>query len=541
MKLKNLVALLLAVVMIVGCLAGCQQDKPDETTEPKDTNPNQTTTPATSEPSLFNVGSLPIVNEPITLKVLTQDPTNMAYDTADQAGIWAWLEEQTGIHFEVESYSAEELKQKLPLIMATPDDMPDLFIRCDLTSSDVMSYGQNGQLLMLDDLIETYGTNIKECLETLDYAYGATVSPDGHIYSLPSFNLDIAHCNYYINTRFLENCGITEVPTTLEGMVEAMKTMRGMDANGDGIVGNEILITMGASGMRSIMMSMVGLNCYWPRTGALYDANANGEVFLANTSEQYKYLLTIMADLYKEGILDNEVFTQSSSERTEKFNSDLVFMYNSYTDPDSPSYNGLTGWTLPLPVTSAVHDEAFYTIGAPYQTDIGAISAYTEYPEICMLVLDYMYGEDCSYTGYYGLEGIDHITVSEDPLVLNRVDSDVSILQGPTSILLPRWLRESMRSADGTALANYIKSVDIEYGKVGFQNYLKFTSEEAETISEITADLGLYIDDFFVGAITGEYDIEADWDEYVANCNKMRAEELTAIHQAAYNRFYGIE
>jgi len=80
-----------------------------------------------------------------------------------------------------------------------------------------------------------------------------------------------------------------------------------------------------------------------------------------------------------------------------------------------------------------------------------------------------------------------------------------------------------------------------EYGVFAWQNYLKFTAEESETINFINADLGKFCDQYFTGFITGEFDIEKDWDKYVKECESMELEELTAIYQTAYNRYFGIK
>ena len=107
---KKMLAMVLATAMLLGCLAGCRTNDPaKETTKaPNDAASTQSGTTGETEketetePSLFNVGTLPIVNEPVTLKILTIDGAD---GKASDAGVWAWLEEQTGIHFEVESYS----------------------------------------------------------------------------------------------------------------------------------------------------------------------------------------------------------------------------------------------------------------------------------------------------------------------------------------------------------------------------------------------------------------------------------------------------
>ena len=173
--IAKLLALLLVAAMMVTC-AACAKT-PASSAAPSET---PSAAPSSAQPSLFNVGKLPIVNEPVTLNILTQDQPDRPFDTASKAGLWAWLTEKTGITLKIESYSAEEVKTKIPLIMTTPDQMPDLFFCCNMTEAEIMNYGQGGQLMMLDDLIEQYGTNVKKCFDTLDYARGAAVSADGH-------------------------------------------------------------------------------------------------------------------------------------------------------------------------------------------------------------------------------------------------------------------------------------------------------------------------------------------------------------------------
>ena len=124
---------------------------------------------------------------------------------------------------------------------------------------------------------------------------------------------------------------------------------------------------------------------------------------------------------------------------------------------------------------------------------------------------------------------------------MDRVDPEVSITGGPTSILMPRWLRDEWIQPADTTLKKERDELVAEYGKMGWQNYVHFTTEESDQIAVLSTDLGLFCDDYYVGFITGEYDLEKDWDEYVKQCNSMKLDELTDIYQAAYNRYYGLD
>ena len=538
-RTKKVLAMLLATTTAIGCLSGCGQGASKESSEVSNNveSTSQISSEVVEEPSLFNVGTLPIVNEPITLKVLTIDK---ATQKASEDGVWKWLEEQTGIHFEIESYSSEEMKSKLPLIMATPDDMPDLFINCNFTEADIVQYGQNGQILALDELIEEYGTNTKAMFEETETGYGAAVASDGHIYSLPAMNGVPTYVYYSINTRFLENSGIEKVPTTLEELYDAMVIMRKSDANGDGIVGNEILWSSVPKVFKRQALGMVGLKCYWPWQGCLFD-DKDGEVFFVPTSEEYKYLLTVLNNMYEIGAIDQEIFTQTANEYKDKFFSDLTFMGERTDDPEASGYTGQTGSAYIAPFTSAVHDEPTIILGSDYQTNFGSISAYTEYPEICMLLMDFMYTDEASVISHWGMEGVDFKVTSEEPWTIEKISDDIPLKQGPTTHPMPKWIREDRVQQAATALGRTRDELVAEYGKFGWQNYVKLTTEEADEVSVISADLGLYCDDYFVGFITGSYDIEKDWDAYVKTCESMKLKEITEVYQAAYNRFMGVK
>ena len=165
----------------------------------------------------FNASGLPIVSEPITLKILTQDPSSTTtFSKAGDAPVWKYLSEKLGVNFEFESYSGEDLSTKLSLIMADPDTYPDIFWQSTLTEEQVASYGAQGMLLNMNDLIEQYGENIKAAWAQNTAYKGYAASTDGNVYALPSYNTPASPWSIMVNDRWLENCGIEEYPKNLD-------------------------------------------------------------------------------------------------------------------------------------------------------------------------------------------------------------------------------------------------------------------------------------------------------------------------------------
>lgn len=533
-RLKKPLSFLLAAVLIVG--AGCGKaggpDAPASTATPLSSS-----TASPEAKSLYNVGSLPIVNEPVTLKVLTQNDTGRPFSSAGDAGLWKWLEEKTGITLAIESYSAEEVKTKIPLIMAS-NDLPDLFFRCDITDADMMNYGKNGQVLIMNNYIENLGTNIKACFEALDYAYGASVSPDGNIYSLPSFNGSKAMVTYSINDTWLKNLNL-DTPTTMEELYTVLKASLENDANKNGKK-DELGIGGEPKSFKRMILSWVGLNSYWPWEGALFDA-AGDKVFFVETTDQYKYLLSEMAKFYEEGLIDPELFTQTTDETKAKRLSNAYGLFSGVPAVDeSPDYR-FESFT---PITSKVSSEPLIISGAPYQTNIGAVAATTKYPEVAMLLIDYLFSEEASQIAFWGIEGVDYTvdTSFKDAWVITAVNKDYGNADRYlTAMLVPRWNRDKWVQPPTTEGGRLTAERQQPYAKIAFQNYLKFTDEESEKIATIATDLGSYLDQMYIGFITGEYDVESYWDTYVAQVKAMKADELTDVYQTAYNRYYGLD
>ena len=145
---------------------------------------------------------------------------------------------------------------------------------------------------------------------------------------------------------------------------------------------------------------------------------------------------------------------------------------------------------------------------------------------------------------YWGLEGVDYKVLDEANFViegLGTAEGFIGSRNYKTTMIMPYWNRDEWIQPATTDMGKAQNDIQGVYGKVAFQNYLHFTNEEVEQINVIAADLGLYLDDHYVGFINGTYDLEKDWDEYVKKCQQMGADDLTKIYQTAYNRYYGLE
>ena len=71
-------------------------------------------------------------------------------------------------------------------------------------------------------------------------------------------------------------------------------------------------------------------------------------------------------------------------------------------------------------------------------------------------------------------------------------------------------------------------------GKSGLEN-LTLSADDQDTYADIWTDLDTYISQMHGKFITGEEDIEAGWDAYITNLEKMGLAEVLDIYQNVYD------
>ena len=140
MKLKKVVALMLALALCLGCLAGCagEEETPTATTE----------TPAQAdkeEAAEEKPEAADTENELVTLKVFTAD-TAAGWDP-DDCEMTRFLEEKFNVDLQFEVFSAtDNWGTQLNLLLAS-GEYPDLFLGGNLTTAQIVSAVEAGAFL----------------------------------------------------------------------------------------------------------------------------------------------------------------------------------------------------------------------------------------------------------------------------------------------------------------------------------------------------------------------------------------------------------
>ena len=317
---KKLIAALVTTAMLFTGLTGCggSSEGGAQTGKTDSAATEETGESAGGEPAAaaepgdnFNETGYPIVNEPITLKVLLGIRDVDSLTPTEEMPALVRLEEQTGIHIEWEIIKGADWETKLNLMFAS-GEYPDIILSCNTTVDDE-EYGVTQQILIpLEDAIAKYMPTYMERVnaEDSDPTTGLVAS-DGHTYSvgyLVGQNIN-TNAHYFINQTWLDNLNL-ETPTTLEELTEVLRAFKTQDPNGNGEA-DEVPLEMNLDGGAyygvRYMLPMFGIPCDHEKWIYLDD---DKKVQFAATQQGFRECMEWLNLCYTEGLVDPEIISQ---------------------------------------------------------------------------------------------------------------------------------------------------------------------------------------------------------------------------------------
>lgn len=499
---------------------------------------------AAAEDGNFNAEGMPIVDEPITLTVLTTRWGNMG-DSFKENEFLKQLEADSNVKIEWQVQSLNDWSEQKGIMLAG-GELPDIVFGFQtFNDTDIMN---NSELFLpLDDLVDQYMPNYKAALEEMPDLKKVTTFPDGNMYSLAK-NLPLRpiSCNQpIINTQWLDNLGL-EAPTTLDELYEVLKAFMEQDANGNGDPNDEIPIS-GAKGLNMDLLNPFGITDV---NGYKMLVNDDGSLTYYPTSEAYKEGIKWLNKLYAEGIIDAEAFTQDdtmlSAKRQDPNVSRVGFEYAWSADANFGQWSSEYSIIAPI----AGPDGKAYTGGDPngvssIMRNEVLITKFCEYPEVAARWIDQFYTGEASIQNFWGGIGTvitkhdDGTYTLNDPPEGTSADSwywDSSLRDfGPKYVSREFEANVKLSSESGDGLKYELSKIAEDTVTTPYPNVM-FTNEENEERPTLATDIDKYVESTRAKWVT-EGGIDEEWDAYIEQLNAMGLERLIQIYTDAYNRY----
>ena len=457
--------------------------------------------------------------------------------------------EEANVEVKWKTYTSQTWQEVKNVILATPDELPDIFIGA-ITKSDFATY--NYYFIPLEGLIEKCGPHITAMFEAYPDTKTFATELDGSIYGLPTrwaFR-PATHRKWYINQVWLNNLGL-EIPTTFDELYDVLKAFKEQDANGNGNPNDEIpfIIPNSFNFFMTHMTRMMG--AYGNYSDIQTTSCKDGQFVCLPATEDFRDTIAFVHKLYADGLLYEESLTL-----------DYSTWSSLARDPESENCGCTIAWSA-NEFAGSMYDSQFVCMDQIAATkDIQPVSSNTPYnsltykghgaqittvcknPEAAMRFLDLWYKEIYSVQAYFGSIGTaleqnadgtytfivpEGYGVEEWQRINAVIDTGLYYISDElqSRLIVPKAFTQvvddeaviSKRVAEADGNAFYFVKLDPEDN-----------AEAAVILNDLQTITSTYMADWVVNGIA-----EGSWEEYVKNLEKAQMKDYLAIYQNAYD------
>jgi putative aldouronate transport system substrate-binding protein len=288
-----------------------------------------------------------------------------------------------------------------------------------------------------------------------------------------------------------------------------------------------------------------------------YFALVDGKIQFNANKPEYKQFIEFFADLYAEGLIDPEIFTQDLETWKAKGKQDLYGVsiaygpgdyYDNYQkDTEEYAKYGENAFTW-LPVLKGCENPIYHrnSYGVTLFRTQAAITDNCDEEKAAIIIrwFDNLFTNDNSRQSSSGPLGISIEKLGEGLYrELDKSDWDDAKNEkyGWGNIFtqsMPRYYHDDVVLGFGKdePEPSFMDMADEAYAPYLNEHFpaVWSTSEEDTNRASILAtDINTYVKQKIAQWVSGEADVNAEWDAYCAQLNAYGLEELTAIHQRA--------
>lgn len=481
------------------------------------------------------------------------------------------LAEKAGVEIEWDLMS-DSLGEKVGVLIGG-NQLPDAFIAVGFSQNDINEYGGDGTFIDLTPYItpeimpnlcaifekhpdikagitqadgKIYGLPSGELMGTA--AIGAT--DDLSIYAVPEFSM--------INKTWLDELGLA-VPTNLTELHDALKAFKDNDMAGNGAT---IPMSTGYDQWcwgQEVFYAGFGFTNF--TSDICFDllANPDGTVRFVCAEKAYRDAVTYFHDWYAEGLMDLEMFSQSTSQLISKVSQGRVGL-TTWWEIKEIAGDHTDDFVFLPPMYGPQGTEYSETRNLTIRSGPGVTSGNLNVTSACgnpTLLLKYFdqwYEPETVMQLQYGPIGIYFSEKDANGVwqVINDDDAKAKYgksagelkgqyeVYGPRLILAEYYNNVFAMEDRAVERLHQIEEYWMPYvqSPVYYPNDVTFTDEELETIKRYKADFVSQVAEYEGTWLKNGGPTDAEWDAYLKmledNCGMSR---LLDVYQSAYTRY----
>ena len=481
------------------------------------------------------------------------------------------LADKAGVEIEWDLMS-DSLGEKVGVLIGG-NQLPDAFIAVGFSQNDIMEYGEDGTFIDLTPYITPeIMPNLSAILAEHPEIKSGITQADGCIYGLPSGELmgtaaigaddDLSIYAVpefsMINKTWLDELNLP-VPENLTQLHDALVAFRDNNMGG---VGSTVPMSTGYDQWcwgQEIFYAGFGFTNF--TSDICFDllANPDGTVQFVCATTPYRDAVSYFHDWYAEGLMDLEMFSQSTSQLIAKVSQGRVGV-TTWWEINEIAGDHADDFVFLPPMYGPEGTEYANTRNLTIRSGPGVtsgnlnITAACGNPELLLKYFDQWYDPETVMQLQYGPIGI-YFTEKDANGVWQVIDDESAKAQfgksagelkaqyevyGPR-LILPEYYNSVFYMEDrATERLHDIEEQWMPYvaSPVAYPNDVTFTADELEVISRYKADFTSQVAEYEGTWLKNGGPTDAEWDAYLQmledNCGMSR---LLAVYQDAYTRY----
>jgi len=545
-KGKRILSLLLATLMILN-LAACGGT--GDTTSSGSPEGNNTSAPDVSgnEDVTPQEATYPLTTEKKTLSVYIRDNSSGVIGDYGRVAAFQAAAERLGVELEFVHPTTGGEADQFNLMIGS-GKYPDIIVwEFSTAAMGLSELIDSGILIDMDGLIRQYAPNYLKVLER-DPSYPKEVrSDEGKYQAFYTFNVSIPLSSGPVfREDLLAKYGL-ELPKTVDEWTNVMTTLKEKDPN------VSYPLTASKSYVGEVWFREL-LPAYNTRTE--FCLGDNGQVVYGPATENFKAYLAKLAEWYNAGLIDPEFMSNDNKALNAKIadgTSAVATMaigsgirsITENTRPNNPDFK-LTG--VAWPVLNAGDTSSYVLEGGVAHTSVqAAITSSCADPVLATQVLDYFYSEEGGNLISWGIEGESYTVENGKKTFTDKIMNSPDGRSASEAILdyaLPVYGFVNAMDNDAYIQMNITLPEQGE-ARTLWQSLdsganlpkLVVAQEDADEYRMILNEVKTYVQEMYIKFITGQANLDSDWDTYMNTLNGMDLPYATECMQKAYNAY----
>lgn len=559
---KRIVSLLIALTMLSAMLAGCggggtsdqgaaSVSQPQETVQSAPTQaPDPASTPdeaSTPDDSAAETTSdrpevtYPLVEEETTLTYWQAWPPFLSeISEPSDAAMFDKLAEATGVRLEISAVSTETAADDFMLRCASGD-------LTDMVQNAATQYTGGGAKAIEDDvildllpLIDEYTVNYYNIINSDPNIYKNLVNDEGQVPALIGMYTDYYYTDqgFWIRQDILDKTGLS-IPKTvpeLDAVLDAFKNL--------GLTDSLVVLSEGKCDLLEVAY---GAN----------DRLVDGKIQPGALTDNYRDYLKKLHEYYQKGYISVDFVTYNESDTKPPqdvvfndmggiFKEDVAAIAGYLNSTNTPGFDLQPMGQIRLNEGDRL-DTGFIGVKAADKFSL-SISTQCSDPKLAIQYMDYLFSEEGHMLANYGIEGQTYTMENGEPqftdLILNNPQGfDWQLCQSlyinPGFPCLTDLSVQEMTYTDAqkAAVPTWVEAYDSSDETMPNERWLSYTTEESQHKADLQSDIETYQTEMRLKFITGQLDIDAEWDNYCTALEGMGIHTMEEINQAAVDRY----